>query len=131
VTKDTNAVVLHLGTNNALNAKSDGHCLLDALNALDDMETTLQHRQCEVPVFLCAVPPVAQRDSQRRADMLNALYQHRCNQNKQLHFIETNLKPSDLGRDGIHLTSSGKGKLAEVISSAVLGFTRGAHQHVT
>lgn len=128
---DTDALVLHLGTNDGLNATSDSQCLLNADDGLDDIETTLQDKYGDVPVFLCAVPPIRQGDSQRRVEMLNALYKRRCERNQQLHFIETDLQHSDLGRDGLHLTNDGKIKLANAITKAVQDFTLNPHRAVT
>ena len=40
--------------------------------------------------------------------MLNALLRQKCKNSKVFHFMDTGLPASDIGHDGVHLTSGGK-----------------------
>ncbi len=111
--------VLHLGTNDALNAKSDRECLDNARLALKEIECTHLQTKPDVPLLVCAVPPTKKQYAVHRVQQLNNLFQEKCAQNNSLHFIDTKLQMADLWRDGIHLTEQGKDKLATAIIAAV------------
>ena len=52
-----------------------------------------------------SVPPTADKIEQKRADMLNALFKHCCQQRPDLFcLLYTCLTMNDTGKDGVHLT---------------------------
>ena len=66
--------------------------------------------------------PTVSKTDQRRVDMLNSLFKHRCTQSRRLHYVKTELSTTDLSKDGVHLTTGGKTKLAKVILAATRDF---------
>ena len=124
VSKDTDSVVLHLGTNDALNAPSDGQCLLNADRSLRNIARNHSRSHRSVPLMVCAVPTTTSREGQRRVEMLNHLYKRRCEDNQHLHFVETGCSARDLTEDGVHLKESGKVKVANAILQSLQDFSK-------
>ena len=124
VSEDTDSVVLHLGTNDALNAPSDGQCLLNADRSLRNIARNHSRSHRSVPLMVCAVPPTTSREGQRRVEMLNHLYKRRCEDNQHLHFVETGCSARDLTEDGVHLKESGKVKVANAILQSLQDFSK-------
>lgn len=122
--KETDIAVLHLGTNDALNANSDGQCMINASEALTEIEFTHRRTRPDVPLLVCEVPPTGKMNAQHRVKMLNDLYRFQCSRSRHLHFIETGLTPAHLGKDNVHLTEEGKTKLARAIVSASRDFNK-------
>ena len=92
VSKDTDSVVLHLGTNDALNAPSDGQCLLNADRSLRNIAGNHSRSHRSVPLMVCAVPPTTSREGQRRVEMLNHLYKRRSFLNSSISDDFVNVK---------------------------------------
>ena len=128
VSKDTDIVVVHLGTNDALNASTDGRCIVHADTALNNIELVHRDTHPSVPLLLCTLPPHRKENKgQRLVEMLNHLFRRRCSGNSHLHFVETGLSLEDLDNDGVHLLKPGKAKLAKAILTASRDFTRAKH----
>lgn len=62
--------------------------------------------------------------------MLNALFKYKCEKSKTLHFLDTDLSGRDIGRDGVHLTSQGKTRLADAILAVVQDFHSGSNRNL-
>ena len=118
VTRDTDLAVIHLGTNNALGNETDNDCLVSCSDAMDKMEQTTG----DTPLLVCSVPPTHMKHGQRRVNMLNCLLKDKCSRSHKLQYVNTGLLSTDIGRDGIHLTDSGKKKLASSMQQAIQGF---------
>ena len=78
----------------------------------------------QTPLIVCCVPPTRSQRGQRRVTMINTLLKYKCDMNNRLLFVDTGLTLSDIGNDGVHLTDSGKGKLARRIQCESLDFYR-------
>ena len=122
VSHNTDVAIVHLGTNNALDKDSHGQCMLKSDDAIRRIDKERTESHPEVPLVFCSVPPTRKRPVQRRVDMLDALLRRRCQQNPTIHFLDTQLTVNDTGRDGIHLTATGKDRLAHAINTYVQGF---------
>ena len=120
VFKDT--VVLHLGTSDALNAPSDGQCILNTYRSLRNIERNHSRSHRSVPLMVCLVPSTSKRKGQQRVEMLNHLYKRRCEDSQHLHFVETGCSAIDLTEDGVHLEKSGKVEVANAILQYGAGF---------
>ena len=59
---------------------------------------------------------------QRRVNMINSLLRYKCSMDNKLCFVNTKLTASDIGGDGVHLTDTGKDKLASSIHNATKDF---------
>ena len=118
--KDNDVGVIHLGTNDALSTKSDNDCLADCSDAMD----SILDYSVQTPLIVCSVPPTRSQRGQRRVTMINTLLKYKCDMNNRLLFVDTGLTLSDIGNDGVHLTDSGKGKLARRIQCESLDFYR-------
>ena len=108
--KDTDVAVLHLGTNGALKAVTDGQCVLNADSALQNINIEHVHLRTrpDIPILVCVVPPTTLQSGQRHVAMLNSLLQCRCTQSRHIHYVETNLSTGDLSKDGVTPHNCGK-----------------------
>ena len=116
---DSDIAVVHLGTNDALGKSSDhgdDDCLAQCSDSIDKI-----HQSTSVPMLVCSVPPTRSMHGQRRVNMINSL-RYKCSMDNKLCFVNTNLRASDIGGDGIHLTDTGKDKLASSIHHATKEF---------
>ena len=114
---DSDIVVVHLGTNDALGKSSDNDCLAQCSDSIDKI-----HQSTSVPMLVCSVPPTRSMHGQRRVNMINSLLRYKCSMDNKLCFVNTKLTASDIGADGVHLTDTGKDKLASSIHNATKDF---------
>lgn len=119
-TDKTDVVVVHLGTNNCVSDETEGQSMIHCLRALNTMERA--HR--DMPVIMCSVPPTRDPQAQVKVDNMNALIQQRCDMSHNMDYLDTNLTLNDIGRDGIHMTASGKDKLAMKIKIRLQSFQK-------
>lgn len=118
--KDSEALVVHLGTNDILNASSEGQALLRISDALEDTK-----KRSSVPIIVCAVPPLKDNRANRIRTQVNHYLRHHCEKSRgKLLFVDPGLNRHDLERDGIHLTSNAKDLLCGSITAAAVGFLR-------
>ena len=114
---DSDIAVVHLGTNDALGKSSDNDCLAQCSDSIDKI-----HQSTSVPMLVCSVPPTRSMHGQRRVNMINSLLKYKCSMDNKLCFVNTKLTASDIGGDGVHLTDTGKDKLASSIHNATKDF---------
>ena len=117
-TAKTDAVVTHLGTNNAASKQTEAQCILRCSDALDNIKAAHQ----DTPIVLCSVPPTSNRHAAKKVSMLNALFEHTCSRSANMLYLDTGVTLKDIGKDGIHLTDSGKDEVALKIKSALQSF---------
>lgn len=120
VTKDTDIVALHFGTNDALNAETEGQALLGVKSALEHLE-----QKMNVPMLVCAVPPTRNSKANDIRQRINEYLAYECSRNHQrMLYVDCGITFADIGSDGIHLKSAAKDKMCKAITAAAVDFTR-------
>ena len=110
---DSDIAVVHIGTNDALGKSGDNDCLAQCRDSIDKI-----HQSTTLPMLVCSVPPPRSMHCQRRMNKINSPVRYKCSMDNKLCFVSTKLTASDIGGDGIHLTDTGKDKLASSIHHA-------------
>ena len=113
----TDAVMLHLGTNDVLNAPTNGQALLRFSKALDIVEQSVNH-----PVFLCGLPPLKDRKLNKVRGMVNDYFHHHCEKSSKMCFVNPANTVKHLSEDGIHLTPGAKQLLCDTVTAAAVNF---------
>ena len=93
------AIALHLGTNDVLNAISEGQAMIGISDALDEIR-----KSSSVPIIVCAVPPTKKTQHDKLIGMVNNFVKYQCEKfPTTMSFLNPGLKISDIQDDGIHL----------------------------
>lgn len=120
INSDTDVLALHLGTNDALNASTEGQALLGVKSALECVE-----RRTNLPIVVCAVPPTRNHRANVTRSKINDYLEFECSRNAhRMTFVNCGLTMQDIGRDEIHMTRAAKQKLCEAVVAAVSVFPR-------
>ena len=120
VKDDADIIAINLGTNDALNATVEGHALLGAKSAIDKIKHDLNNKH-----IICSVPPTRNKYANGTRRMINDYLQFECSRNpERMHFVDTQITMTDIGRDAIHLKPTGKEKLWRAIIGASMDFSQ-------
>ena len=93
----------NVGTNDALNAPSDGQCLLNADRYLRNIERNHSRSHPSIRSFdgICSTSYIFKKKPATCRDAESPL--QRCEDSHHLHFVETGCSARDLTEDGVHL----------------------------
>ena len=124
ICKDTDSVVLNLGTNDALNAPSDGQCLLNVNTSLRNIELNNSRNFSPQRSFdgMCSTSYIFKKRPATCRDAESPLQTLLWSQH--LHFVETGCSARYLSEDGVHLKESGKVKVANAILQSLQDFSK-------
>lgn len=120
ITRSTDVLALHLGTNDALNADTEGQALLGVKSALESVK-----RNTDIPLVVCAVPRTHNRRANNIRSKINDYLEYECSRHAdRMTFVDCGLTLHDIGKDGVHLIPAVKDKVSKAITAAAVGFPK-------
>jgi hypothetical protein len=120
ITKDTDAVFIHCGLNDLKSNKSEIE------NAVDSLTENIAHNHSEKTFVICSVPPVREVGLQEKCHHINTYISQRCHMYPNTHYMDSELRYTDLNHNGKGLNANGKRKLV----SKIKAFTSEYNQQV-
>lgn len=127
VAKDSDALVLHLGTCDALNARSEAQALLGVSHALDEIREVIT-----IPILVCSVPPTTKNQQANSIRCsINEYLKYECAKySDRMRYIDCNIKLTDLDCDGVHLLPDAQQTTCDTIIAEAVGFLRPADRQL-
>ena len=76
---------------------------------------TVDNLATDTKIGLLALPPQSNPNINKRVTKANHFIKDKCDQSRNVHFIDCNLSVHDIGHDGVHPNMEGKKKMASTI----------------